>query len=548
LPIDVRLEPEGFAPVYAWSIVATPREIRETDRYPLVAGSSLAGWVEAADGSPLPDAAVTLARLEPVQPEPGRTAPLRYSAKTNARGFFQLTGIEPGEYRLSSRAIGYAPVVVPALTVRPATALTWPRSLTHAPPVELRVSIDPPTARDGAAWRVRLTERIALIPGELPRTVGLDAGADGLWIASGLRSDRYELTVHDAHGALIESREVDLSNGAAALALTIRSLDVTGVVKLGDEPFAGVDVRFLNDTGKTVLVTTDEDGEFGAAFPSPGRWRPTVYPKGRNRGAQVRAEPVEIAADGPRTLEIVLPGGRLRGRVVKDGQPVKAAVHVARGGTLAAQELTQKDGSFDFAGLRPGTYSLTAEGDSGTTPRPVEVVVRDGATTEIDVAVEGYSAIRATVLAPNGQPASGAIARISTDGGIYWSDVVLNVRGEFEYFIPRGLMALDVIFLTYSYPAARARLSPGRGPVAIKLQPQGGKLRVKPDGAYLIRDGVAVPVHAFYPPANIGVMPVAHLESGSYAVCPEPRLGAKCKEVVITPGSSAVIQLEKGEK
>ncbi|HEY0160506.1 MAG TPA: carboxypeptidase-like regulatory domain-containing protein [Thermoanaerobaculia bacterium] len=548
LAIDVRLEPEGFAPLYAWNITARPGEVREAERYTLVRGSSLAGWVEDADGKPLRDAALTLAVLQPEHPDAGSTSPLRHVARTNARGFFQFTGIPPGDYRLSSRAAGYAPLVVPALTIRPVTALTWPSALTHQRPVEFTVSVDPPRNRDGALWRVQVKERISLLPGEPPATTTLSPSSDGgTWTAAGLRPERYELTVSDASGALVETREIDLTAGAGTLALTLDRLEIVGTVKVGDEPLPAADVRFTSASGKAVYTSTDEEGRFEALFPSPGRWTPTVYPKGRGRGAHIRVAPVEISAGASAALDLVLPGGRLRGRVTQDGTPVKAAVHLVRTGGLAAQELTGEDGTFDLPGLEEGSYSLAAEGETGATPRPVEIRVQEGETTEVEVAVEPFSVVRATVLTPGGQPASGAIARLSTDGGLSWTEIVLDVRGALEYSVPRGVVHADLIVLTYSYPAGVARLDVGK-PSTIQLPAQGGRLSVHAARAFIIRDDVVAPVNAFYLPSSFGVAPVAHLETGSYLVCPEPRAGETCRRVAVAPGSSTTVRLEKEAK
>jgi Carboxypeptidase regulatory-like domain len=548
LPIDVRLEPEGFAPLYAWNVTAKPGETREAEPYTLMRGSSLAGWVEDADGKPLRDAAVRLAVLQPEHPDASRTSPLQYVARTNARGFFQFSGVAPGDYRLSSRAAGYAPLVVPALTIRPADALTWPHALAHQRPVELTVTVDPPRNRDGSPWTVRLKERMSLVPGEPAAATVMSSSPDrGIWAATGLRPDRYELTVSDSTGAVVETREVDLTAGAGTLAVSLDPLEIAGTVKVGDEPLPAADVRFASSTGKAVFTSTDEDGRFEVRFPSPGRWTPTVYPKGRGRGAHIRVEPVEIAAGSSPTLDIALPGGRLRGRVTQDRVPVKAAIHLVRTGSLAAQELTGQDGAFDLLGLEEGKYSLSAEGETGATSRPVEIRLVDGETADVEVAIEPYRVIRATVRTPGGRPASGAIARLSIDGGLSWSEVVLDVRGQLEYSVPRGVMHADVIVLTYSYPAAMARLDTTTA-VTIDLSAQGGRLLVNAGRAFIIRDNLVAPVPAFYLPASLGVTPAAHLEIGSYLVCAEPRAGDTCRRVTVAPGSSAVVDLEKDAK
>lgn len=552
LPIDVRLEPQGFAPVYLWDATAQADKSRDTGTQKLIEGASLAGWVEDPDAAPLSSATLTLSPLQPEHPEAGRVVAAQHRATTNSRGFFQLTGIPPGDYRLVSRASTFSPVIVPALTVRPSTAVTWPRPLRHASTVTLNVTIDPIKATDGATWRVSVTELVSLTPGSQPVSTPLVADDRGSWSAAGLRTDRYELVIRDGAASVIERREIDLSAGASeTLHVSIRSIAVTGVVKVADEALAAADLRFGDSRGKAISVTTDEDGRFATVFPSAGRWNLRVYPYGRQRGTEIRATPVEVSADGE--LEIVLPGGRIRGTVVTPaGMPAKAAVHLTQDGELMAQQITSDDGRFDFIGLTEATYALSAEANEGAASALEARLARDQAS-DFKIVVEPYRVVRGTVLTPGGQPASGAIIRSSTDGGWSWSDLVAGVRGDFEYFLPAGVKDLELVVLSYSYPTAMLRIAVGsvtQGPLSINLLPSGGSLRVDPDRAFIIRQGVVVPLNMFYLPRSLGVVSGAHLEPGSYAVCKQPRIDDDCQRVLIAPGTSSAVSFrsDKGKE
>jgi hypothetical protein len=546
LAIDVRLEPRGFAPVHLWSVTAKAGERRNIERQMLVAGASLAGWVEDPDSEPVAGAIVTLAPLRSESDEVARAVATQHRVTTNARGFFQFTGVPAGDYRLVSRASTFAPVMIPAITVRPLAASTWPRPLRHALSLALEVRIEPAKAADGSEWRVAVTERIPLTPGSSPRPTSLTLDSNGLWTTAGLRPDMYELVVKDRSGSVVERTNLDLTNGAReVLTVLIRTITVTGIVKIGDEPLAAADVRFSNLDAKTVSVTSDEDGRFTASFPASGRWSPLVYPYGRERRTQVRAKAVEISTEVESSLEIVLPGGRLGGTVsTRDGTAVRAAVHVVKDGALFAQQTTAADGKFDFIGLAEGPYVVSAEADVGATPRPVEISLREGDAREMKLVVEPYRIVRGRVLTPGGQPASGAVMRISKDGGVSWSDLVLSLRGEFEYAFPGGQNGVDLVVLTNAYPAAMVHVSMGavtQAPVVINLLPYGGELQVEPARVYVVRENMAVPLFVFRLPNSLGVAPRVHLEPGGYMVCREPRVDDDCHRVLIAPGTTTKV-------
>lgn len=546
LPVDVRLEPRGFAPVHLWSVTAKPGERRGIERQTLIAGASLAGWVENPDSEPVPGAVVTLAPLQPEGDDAARSIAAQYRVTTNARGFFQFTGVHAGDYRLVSRASIFAPVMIPAITVRPLAASTWPRQLRHAHSLALKVDLQPAKAADGSEWRVAVTERIPLTPGSSPASTSLTLDSNGLWTATGLRPDMYELVVKDRSGSVVERTNLDLTNGTReVLSVLIRTIAVAGIVKVGDQPLAGADIRFSNLDAKTVSVTSDEDGRFTASFPASGRWSPLVYPYGRQRRTQVRAKAVDITAEGEHSLEIVLPGGRIGGTVVKqDGMAVKAAVHVVKAGALVAQQTTTADGKFDFIGLAEGPYAVSAEAEVGATPRPVETSLRENDAREMKLVVEPYRIVRGRVRTPGGQPASGAVMRISKDGGVSWSDLVLSLQGEFEYAFPGGQNEVDLVVLTNAYPAAMMRVSLGaaaQAPLVINLLPYGGELQVEPARVYVVRHDTAVPLFVFHLPNSLGGAPRVHLEPGSYMVCREPRVDDECRRVLIAPGTTTTV-------
>jgi hypothetical protein len=450
--------PQGFATVHYWDVVARPNEKRPLEPRELHAGASVSGWLENADGKPLREARVALTPSAHAAGEQKRAAVRELTARTNARGFFQLSGVAAGEYRLVARGGELSPAVLPVVNVREGENLVWPRTIVLLPFATLELQLTPPMNPDGKPWQIVVSEVLPIDP-TLPAPVRHRADADGLWAARELRADSYRITVEDDSGDVVERLTVDLSkSGSTFIPLTVKRNTVRGVLRFGDAPLKA-EIRFGHQTGRSVRVSTDELGQFDVSFPAAGTWRPIVFPKGP-RGPQLTAQPVTIEENGKTTdVEIVLAGGRVRGTVLNaHGTGERAAVHIARGGGLVAQQITSDDGEFDFIGFAEGDYTVNAEGESGTAPAR-KINLDDGATVDLTLRLETAATIEAFVETPHGTPASGALVRISMDGGHSWSELYTDVRGHFSYAVP-GTAPVQVIVLTHSYPASFIQVTP----------------------------------------------------------------------------------------
>ena len=546
--MDVRLEPEGFAPVHYWSVVAAPGAKQELEPQPLVAGASLGGRVQSSDGHLLAGATISLSPLDPQH-----TGLRRAEAKSNTKGFFQFGGVAPGEHRLVARSDGLSPAVVPVVTMRPNEAVTMPRLLTLLPLATLDVALDPPVAPDGKHWTVTAWERVPLVAGATDPAVRRAATDDGRWTAKNLRADVYRLAIEDSSGSVFDDRTIDLTNGSGAiLPISIHSLPVRGRLTVGDEPLQAR-IRFTNGGGKSLWASSDVDGYFDVPFPAPGDWQPIVYVSG-TAGAKVRAKSVHLdAADRPALLEIRLPGGRLHGTVVtSEGKAVKAAVHVVADGKPLAQQVTGDDGKFDFLGLDRSSFAVSAEAKEGVTKTPATIDLHDRATIDLELTVDPYRTLRGVVVTPAGQAASGALVRLSFDGGSSWTDIDADVEGRFDYAVPGSTSDAMVLVLTHSWPAALARLRLGgdSGPVTIALGAQGGRLHVRGKGYVVARDAV-VPFPLLLLPYD-GTESGAWLEPGSYAICPAPTISDACRQVLLAAGARTGVDMlapaEKGPR
>lgn len=550
VPFDLRLELPGVAAVHFWSVAVRPQEVRELEPQRLLAGASVSGWIHDPDGKPLSDARVVLTPFEPDAPDEVKRVALRRTAKTNRRGFFQFALLPADDYQIVSHVEGFSPAIVPLVTVREGERLEWPRAISHLPLASLELTVQPPTDPAGKPWVIELVEHTRVPAQESKQPLKRAASSAGQWSATGLRADLYRLNVRNASDSVMERAWVDLSaGGEVTFNVQVSRFRVEGVLRVGDEPLQA-EIRFATRAGKMVRVITGEDGRFETAFPESGVWKPTVYYTIDGVRAEVNAPVVEIpeVAEGPAQVDIELPAGRIRGKVIlPDGTAVKAAVHIrSSDGILIAQQVTSASGAFTFIGLRKDGYALEAEGERGATPQPLSVRAQEKWTDELRVVLEPYRQLTAQILTPSGAAASGTVVDLSLDGGHSWTRQAVRTDGIFRYSVPAGVDAVQLIALTYAYPSAFVRVLMNDSPVTIRLQRTGGLLRIKGRTPFVMRDQAMAPFNMFFFPEPFGRFDGAiHLEPGPYTICPRPQRDSSCRDVVITPHGDTTIEFER---
>lgn len=542
--VDVRLDVPGYAPVFYWGVVARARNTRLLEPRQLEPGGSIAGWIQTAGELPIAKAKVTVYPLA-AETSGGDTARLAFrgrSTTTDPRGFFQLTGLEPGEYRLVSEASGLSAATIPEIRLRAAEAVAWPRAITHVAPATLEVALSPPLDSNGKPWQIELAEKSPLHAERKP-PLRRPASAGGKWSAERLRADVHQLTVKSSSGSELEILDVDLSEGGTKFVpITVRSIAVRGVLQSQGEPLVAA-IRFENDSGKVVRTETSDDGSFETVFPMTGTWVPAIQYPLRGRGSRLLLDPVEIA--GPENdFAISVPGGRLHVRVRARGVHLEqAAVHVVKDGKPVAQALVEPGGEFTFIGLKVGRYSIGAESEHAATASPVEVAIDTESSREVDVVLEPYVMLTAMVVTPRGTPASGAVVRVSTDDGRWWSTRVTDAEGRFEVRSPAGVSGVELVILTYAFPAAFVRVPPEQKSLVVKLEEVGGIVRVKGASIPYIRlHAFGAPVRAFHHPEPFGRFGGGvHLEPGVYIVCPDRMVEPTCRSVTVQPGMDVTV-------
>lgn len=94
--LDLRVAPPGVAPRYIWGIDVAAGATADLGELRFERGGSIVGSVRFdGDGPPVQNVVVGL--------EPGGL-----KARPNARGFFQFTHLEPGEYAIIARHDGWS--------------------------------------------------------------------------------------------------------------------------------------------------------------------------------------------------------------------------------------------------------------------------------------------------------------------------------------------------------------------------------------------------------------------------------------------------------
>ncbi len=440
---------------------------------------------------------------------------------------------------------GLSPVVLPELSIREGENVILRRPLRMPSLATLEITLLPETDSEGRPWSVELTEAAAVFPRLNPVSRLVRVGDDGRGRADRLRADAYEIVVRNSEGATVHRTSVDLYGGGVIMrTLDIRAIAVRGKLRAGEDPLKA-DLQFSTASGDLVKVLTDDDGRFEALFPRPGTWNTTVFHPPGSTAARIKGPDVRVVdeeSSNGHEVDIRIPGGRLTGIVVDPtGKSSKAAVHVIKHGRMIAQQVTKDDGRFDLVGVEEGSLDIDAQTETGTTPKAVTVTMEKDATREVRLTTRPYSVVSGYVMTPRGMPASGAVIKVSPDGGTSWTHTIADVEGFFRYYVGSETQNVALIILTYMYPAAIRTVTVGE-PRRIVLPQVGGLLRLgaKPSGVISSR-GVTAPWQVFLFPQPMRFDGNFYVESGLYTLCDSISSPLdQCRTLDVRPGTDPV--------
>jgi hypothetical protein len=495
-PLHLKVAIDDFAPVFVWDVSAQPAAVQDTGIHTLVRGAAIAGRAVLERGRPAANANVRLLLLTSGGQSPLDRAAKRLQIRTNASGYFQFTGLEPGLYRLVSEVKGRGDAVLESIEVRAGEHLQLRETLVHAELAELAVLLHPPVSPSQKPWSVELL-RESERDSEVVSVAEGAASVDGYWSRAGLQPTSYRLRVWDAEGSQVVAREIVLQGGREQLTIDVVAIGVTGRVLAGDKGLAaGLAFEY---EGRRVKATSDDDGAFKIDFPAAGSWTPSVTVG----AAKVRLEPVEIASTQEDALILRIPGGGVRGKVVDETGRAAGGVLIvlARGIRSMSSTYADENGEFELIGVDPGEYMISAEADQSF-GGPLPLTIQKDETAELEIRLESWKEVIGVVTSASGAAASGAVVRSFDPLTLLMEDTIADGRGAFSFKVKPRSRTVDLIVLAPPNPIAMRQLSLGDRRVTsanVQLAPAGSKLRV-----YILRsppwpvltgpDGVARPL------------------------------------------------------
>ena len=492
----------------------------------LFPGSSVSGTIWDSGNRPVIGALVS------TEPEPPRVGGHTPAEVTDAKGRFELLGLEPGTYRLVVRHQKFAPTVVNDITVAGQVDAQTDVILGRGVPITGRLL-------DGAARPARGRIRVVRLDGRDPPSalddvLSAEADSDGRFRLGPIPPGEHALTITtrgfapkrvEAH--VSEARGVDLGDILLETGLAIRGRvkDRSGQLVV-DASIQAFQPWPLFE--QKVETRSEADGSFVLAGLNPGTYRVSIVAPGYG---QVERS-VEVGAE---RLEVILrPAGSIVGEVIDEtGRPIEAfrvsvrstAAEVGAvllGGPAPSRNVASPDGRFTLEDLAEGTYVLSVSAPERVMGTASGVKVTQGGLTDVGrIRLVAGGTIRGIVVDVGGTPIPGAAITVRGSGrdllafGIGPLPIT-DTAGGFEI---KGA-PVDTVSVTASHPDfAEGRVwgvevDPAKGPAEVKIVlSHGGRI----EGSLRKRDGTGVPG---------AMVQLAPLEPGGDALSTGPKIVA----------------------
>jgi hypothetical protein len=538
---DIRIAMPGFVPIYRWAVDLGP-PAANLGQIVAQRAASVAGRVILNENhEPVSNATVELL-------ERGDPPVVRQAVKTNVRGFFQFTGVDPGTYGIRAKSKGVSPAHVSNVVVRETAETLLEKPIALTPLAKLEVSISPAMRAPKKLWRVDLQRSIPmtsysrLVEQKIADTAGnVDFEA--------LESGSYSITVRDGAGTVFARKALEIDGSPPPLFIQIAAVPIRGRLKSGTADLAA-QIEFSNSQGESLTIRTNDKGDFEGLLPGEGKWHVDVTLPSRQ---ELTLRPSEIRRrDGEEfaRVDLNLPSGRIEGRVVDErGKGVKTGVRLTRDRVPEAATLSDEEGQFMLVGLGSGSVVLDAgnqEMQSGAIPLDIS-----DDTPPITVTLHKSRKLKAWITTPAGYPVAGATIR-------YWDEIeggetMSNLSGMFELTLPSRGRAIDLLIVASGVPVKLMRLAlpPSNERIHITTAAVPGRLLIRlprrtPPWPTLSHDGVTASLMAIIKPTTFGgarppgLTPeglLVDVDPGDYTVC----LKAHCSTVRVPPGAQIAV-------
>ncbi|MEA2570471.1 MAG: hypothetical protein QOI24_2472 [Acidobacteriota bacterium] len=549
--LDLVLRHKGFTPHYRWGVAVSAAKPLNIGTFVLRRGASFVAWLDRDTLKSLKhpararlvrfvstESALTLSRLS----VPVAEAPF------NDRGVVQLAPLPPGLYVLEVRSEGFAPARIPRVEIFAGSESTFRTPIPLRPPIEIVVTVEPPTDPNGDPWQLDFERDSDLVAGyDASAAVHGRVDAEGTFRVAAQEPGTFTVVVRDRSGNRVSNDSYEVTETNASIRIKLEQHTVDGTVYLGERPLKA-DLFFGGEQGaERVVMHADDDGKFRGTLPRAGEWHVGVLWS----DPPVRSQLDVTVPAAPERLVVRLPdnviagfatdatGRRLTSGSVILAQPLRALVT-----RLSA------DGTFTFRGLPAGSVELLARDRSGASSATAKLTISDSSNFDgVELRINASRQVAGLVVAGD-EPAIGVqitaaplgvgtatiVNAFSDDGGRFSMSLPeATRRALFTVAAPgRTLQSFDVVI--------------GDAPIRLVIAPAGGLLEVSagPPPFTLTRDGVPVYINdllnwmrahgdSLHDLPNLRVPDVA---PGRYELC-APRNGSpKCVAGALAPGGS----------
>ena len=394
--------------------------------------------------------------------------------------------VKPGQVRVTAAADGYAEASQHGEAPSTIDLLLTPESslvgivvdaATGAPIEGARVTVE----NNGFGW-----------DGEHDRT-----DAEGKFRVSRLTPGRYvaEARTERGYGRTEGSVLVGLGQHVEGVVVRVHpAMRIQGKVMIaGTPPTLCEDSHaYFRDVDHDRWVSArNEDGVLTAEGVVPGKYTVSAGCAGY-AATKDKWDPVEVKdADVTGLVWEVEAGATITGKVLsKRGEPIADAEVNARttGGELRANTqwsnaTSKADGTYELAGLRPGTYLLEPSSDRGVAPQDgYKVDAPAGKTTEKDLVLEEGGRIEGVVVDDKGTPVAGVnvdAQALARDMSFWGEGKKTDANGKFTL---DGLRAGD-----YRVTASRGWFQTLRKPGTTDDETKGEKVTVRAGAVATVR-------------------------------------------------------------
>jgi hypothetical protein len=543
---DLRFYADGHVAEFRWDVALSSTAANDLGTVAFRSGAALYGFVTLRRGiaAEMKDVRVTASR------QAGSDV---FTATPNARGFFKIAALPPGDYLVSATGKRIRSELRPARVVASRNAeLRDPLVLDR--PKRIAVRLVPPLDADGHNWRVHLQ---SVHGRRLEDLGGGVADRDGVWSREAIAGD-YDVDITRADGALWNTRRVTLSDEDITLDLSLAAARLHGRVKLGDDPLAA-HVELVSSACTQQTFISGDDGRYGGDLPAGGgdaTWDITVTSAAPPIERKLKHRSLEKTAAGELRFDVTLPRTALTGRVVDDkGVPQPHAIVELQPGDVTAEDIryvvSGDDGAFELIGSEAGKYRISAKAFMKASE--IVAVTVDDNTPPVEIVLRPQTRIAGRVMSGPMPLAGVEVSALPRDrAAIYVPSATTDDHGAFTIGLPLGTHVYDAVVVAPGFPftMARAAVRDDGKIVEIGIDRQGGELIAEvPKGSIgrLTHLGAEVTMGFFEATSGVAIESreasvrtrIAAVDQGEYTLCANDR----CTSGSVAPNGTLTLTI-----